>query len=113
MAEPIAQRVVRRAVTDMAHKTMWSMNLLCCRTPVAAATRRHPERPEDWDDKAEGADYETGQSPKKPEVDRNSELSHFHPVTAGTGAAWAARESGAYMQHRMERRPPCRIPRLG
>ena len=106
MAELIAQRVVRRAVTDMAHKTMWSMNLLCCRIASRGCDPPTPRaKPEDWDDKAEGADYETGQSPKKPEVDWNSELSHFQRSLQWDRSRMGGSEKvEAYMQHRMERR---------
>ena len=78
IAERIAKRVVRRVVSEMAHKTTWSMNLVACRVASRGCDPPTPRaKPQDWDDKADGADYETGQSPKKPEVDWNSELSHF------------------------------------
>ena len=106
IAERIAKRVVRRVVADMAHKTTWSMNLVACRVASRGCDPPTPRaKPEDWDAKADGADYETGQSPKKPEVDWNSELSHFQRSLQWDRSRMGGSEKvEAYLQHRMERR---------
>ena len=90
MAARVAQRVVRRAVTDMAHKTMWSMNLLCCRVASRGCDPPTPRAKPVWDAKAEGSGLRDRTVAQESEVDWNSNYRTSSGHCSGTGAAWAA-----------------------